>query len=250
MSAELSLGRFYHPLSEEYAGKILTRLATKSKGIFQFAKMVIPSHNQSTMQKRFSIALGFLFLVLTITVHLRLWQSLDWAALAAMQSALPRAVDLPFSIFSLLGSAEVTGIIFLALLFTMRAANRLPMILAFGVATVIELIGKRFVHQPITPHELLRYIPILPIFSSVINPGFSFPSGHALRTTFIVIVLASLTASRSWNRVTKSIIYATLILIEIIMLVSRVYLAEHWLTDVIGGAMLGAAFALVVVKQQ
>ena len=202
------------------------------------------------MQRRFSIALGFLFLVLTMTVHLRLWQSLDWAALAAMQNALPHTVDLPFSIFSLLGSAEVTALIFLALLFAIHATNRLPMILAFGVATVIELVGKRFVYQPITPHELLRYIPILPIFSSVINPGFSFPSGHALRTTFIVIVLASLTTTRNLSRVAKNIIYATLVLIEVVMLVSRLYLAEHWLTDVIGGAMLGAAFALVVVKRQ
>jgi membrane-associated phospholipid phosphatase len=212
--------------------------------------MVIPSHNQSTMQKRFSIALGSLFLVLTMTVHLRLWQSLDWAALAAMQNALPRAVDLPFSILSLLGSAEVTAIIFLAMLFAIRAGNRLPMILAFGVATVIELIGKRFVHQPITPQELLRYIPIVPILSSGINPGFSFPSGHALRTTFIVIVLASLTTTHNFSCVTKNIIYAVLILIEVVMLISRVYLAEHWLTDVIGGAILGAAFALVVLKRQ
>ena len=145
------------------------------------------------MQKRFAFALGLLFLVVTATVHLRFWQSLDWMALVAMQAALPRAADLPFSIFSLLGSAEVTGLILLTLLFAIHAADRLPVILAFGVATVIELIGKRFVYQPITPHELLRYVPIAPILSSGINPGFSFPSGHALRTTFIVIVLASLT---------------------------------------------------------
>ncbi len=194
-----------------------------------------------------AIGLGILDLFLTITVHLRVWQTCDWNSLIATQAALPRWVDLPFSILSLIGAAEVTGLIFLALVFYARPARRVPLILAFGVATLIELIGKTIVNQPTTPAYLLRYVSLFPLLSAKINPGFSFPSGHALRTTFIIIVLIEMIASSSLRRVTKNGLYAFLLAFEAVMIVSRVYLAEHWLTDVIGGIMLGAAFALIAL---
>jgi membrane-associated phospholipid phosphatase len=221
---------------------------------------MFPTHNRITVQLIFTLkrinpriiafGLGFLFLVLTTTVHFRVWQAIDWITLTGLQNVLPRPLDLPFSIFSLLGSAEVSAFVFLIVVFFARTENRLPLIFSFGAATAIELIGKRFVNQPTTPDELLRYIPLAPILSNEINPGFSFPSGHALRTTFIVLVLASLIASRQLTRPTKIAVYIGLIFIELVMLISRVYLAEHWLTDVIGGAMLGGAFALIALQWQ
>jgi undecaprenyl-diphosphatase len=156
-------------------------------------------------------------------------------------------VDVPFSLFSLIGSAELTGLIFLVIVFYARPAQRTPLILAFGTATVIELISKTIINQPTTPHYLLRYVSLLPILSAEVNPGFSFPSGHALRTTFIVIVLGVMIAPSPLRRATKALGYALLLALEGVMLVSRVYLAEHWLTDVIGGALLGAAFALLAL---
>ena len=108
-----------------------------------------------------------------------------------LQSVLPRSVDWSFSLLSLLGSAEATGLIVLAIIFCARPARRLPLLFGFSIATVIELVGKTIINQPMTPHYLLRYVPLLPIFSAEVNPGFSFPSGHAVRTTFIVIVLLS-----------------------------------------------------------
>jgi membrane-associated phospholipid phosphatase len=191
-----------------------------------------------------AVVLGTLDLLFALTVHLRVWQTLDWACLAALQAALPRAVDLPFSVLSLLGSAEATGLIMLAFVFRARSAQRLPLLLGFGLATVLELIGKTIINQPTTPNDLLRYVSLFPILSAEVNPGFSFPSGHAMRMTFIVIVLADLTTASRLRRATKGWLYALLIVLEGVMLVSRVYLAEHWLTDVIGGALLGAVGAL------
>jgi len=189
-----------------------------------------------------------LFGLLTLTVHLRVWESFDWNSLLAIQDALPRSADIPASLLSIMGSAEITSMIFLALLVMARPESRLPLLLTFGAATLVEFVGKTWVNQPTTPDELVRYVRLVPLFSGDINPGFSFPSGHAVRTTFILIVLASAIASSRWNRFTKLSLYAGSILFEIVMLVSRVYLAEHWTTDVIGGALLGAACALVALN--
>ncbi len=191
-----------------------------------------------------------LFVLLTLTTHLRLWQSFDWDTLAALQNAFPRSVDVPFSLLTLLGSAEITGVILLVLVFLAPSPQRLPLILMFGLATLVEFIGKTYIDQPTTPDYLYRYVPLLPILvlSEKVTAEFSFPSGHAIRTIFIVIVIANMIYASHMQPAKKYALYAVLIIFELVMLLSRVYLAEHWTTDVIAGTMLGAAFALIALE--
>lgn len=192
-----------------------------------------------------AITLGGLDLLLALTVHLRVWQTVDWTSVITLQAALPRALDVPFSVLSLIGSAEVTGLILLAIILVARTTKRVPLILAFGAAMIIEFIGKTILYQPPPPSYLLRHVSLIPIPSTEFSSDFSFPSGHALRTMFVAIVLIEMIASSQLRDTAKAWLSALLLTLTVVMLVSRVYLAEHWLTDVIGGAMLGAALALV-----
>jgi undecaprenyl-diphosphatase len=75
----------------------------------------------------------------------------------------------------------------------------------------------------------------------VSTSGASFPSGHALSTavTAVGIVIVLLPPGHQrwvWER--RAAIYAGL------MALSRTYLGAHWLSDVIAGALIGAAIAI------
>jgi membrane protein DedA with SNARE-associated domain/membrane-associated phospholipid phosphatase len=78
--------------------------------------------------------------------------------------------------------------------------------------------------------------------------GPSFPSGHATQAVAVYGMLAALaaTATASWRR--KVAAWALAVVIVGAVAVSRLYLGTHWLTDVLGGLALGAAwlFALLI----
>jgi len=58
--------------------------------------------------------------------------------------------------------------------------------------------------------------------------GYSFPSGHALKSAVFYILLASL-ASRNWA------VRAAAVLLALLIGISRIYLGVHYPTDVLGG---------------
>ena len=64
----------------------------------------------------------------------------------------------------------------------------------------------------------------------------SYPSGHVANAA-TVAVLAAVLLARWW-------VAAAGVAFVLLMALSRTYLGAHWLTDTIGGALLGAAFAL------
>src|SRR6266567_909920 len=204
------------------------------------------------MSKRFLFflsgsALFFAFLLFSYLVNRSHFTQFDFDMTVRLQDHLPRRLDMFFSYFSIIGRFEVMLIALLALFVLMRKwlAGAVAVALFLGFH-VIELYGKFFVNHPPPPHFLLRtaYPSNFPQF--YVSTDFSYPSGHSGRTLFLATILvAFILASRKCTPATKFVLCGAIGVFVVTMLVSRVYLGEHWASDVIGGGILGVALGLV-----
>ncbi len=75
--------------------------------------------------------------------------------------------------------------------------------------------------------------------------AYSFPSGHAAMSTVVygmlaIIVAGALPVARRWW------VYGAAGLLAVLVGFSRLYLGAHWLSDVLGGFMLGGAWAALL----
>jgi membrane protein DedA with SNARE-associated domain/membrane-associated phospholipid phosphatase len=72
--------------------------------------------------------------------------------------------------------------------------------------------------------------------------GYAFPSGHATHATAVYGMLAALLAATTprWGR--KVTVWTAAVVVCGLVGLSRLYLGAHWLTDVLGGYALGAAW--------
>lgn len=122
-----------------------------------------------------------------------------------------------------------------------RWRSRTPvvlMVLAVGGSLTMTNVGKAVVGRARPP------------LSDAVPPyeyASSFPSGHALNSTVISIVLAYLAITHLQARWSRALAVVLAVVWSLAMGLSRVFLGHHWLTDVIFAWVTGLAWAMVLI---
>ncbi len=79
-----------------------------------------------------------------------------------------------------------------------------------------------------------------------VDPSSSFPSGHTTMSVAVLGFLAFLSANilpKIWSRISTVFFVMLIFLISL----SRLFLGQHWITDVLAGWCLGACVLLVII---
>jgi membrane protein DedA with SNARE-associated domain/membrane-associated phospholipid phosphatase len=90
--------------------------------------------------------------------------------------------------------------------------------------------------------DVFKYIMHIPRPSGLLQTpaGASFPSGHAVSSVSLLGFFSILCAFDR-PKCLRILIYGLTIAVIFLILFSRIYLTAHWLTDILGGVLLGIA---------
>jgi len=187
-----------------------------------------------------------LFTLISYSVAKESWQQFDFDTTVKLQDHLSRRFDEDFSYFSIIGSAEVTFAI--AGILALLSLVRLKILAFIGwlmiiPASMVEVFGKLVLYHPGPPVLFHRNVLEHSLPSFYVHTNYSYPSGHMTRTIFLVTVLIVIMLLGK-NRLYKLPIVLGLLFFAFMMSLTRVYLGEHWLSDVVGGSILGIATGL------
>ena len=196
-------------------------------------------------------------IILGLFIHLKSVANFDQAILnwvltirTDALTAFMKSVTHLFSPTVSVIEAVVLGLLIWAVSKSWRFGLFIPLVMAVSaVATSLVKLGIERVRPPI-PQRL------------VVELSHSFPSGHTTAASALAVSAALLAlhawgvssidvgiadSRLSWNQRGRAcLIWMLAISLVALVATTRIYLAAHWTTDIIGGALMGSGIALIL----
>lgn len=178
---------------------------------------------------------------LTVGVQIHGWVTgLDATGTEWLQSHESSEFDWAAWVVTHLFSPAATAAIGLicAALLSWRARSVVQGVVVLGTvigAFLAETILKALVARPPTAQELRS------LNDYMFPDSHSFPSGHVAAVAALLGIVA-VCAGTGRSRSTRAVLTGLAVAAVLILAVIRIYIGAHWLSDVIGGAVLGALF--------
>ena len=187
------------------------------------------------MKKRLIILLS-LFIILTACVLLGITEIIDYNIYNILSNNQLEILTVFYNIVTSFASSEAIIIITLALIFLLNTNHqRLFVIINTLISAGVIILSKNI------------FLRERPLIGSELLSSYSFPSGHSLiATTYYGFLIYLLRKSKCKEE--YKVIGTTLLSILIVLIcLSRLILNVHYVTDVIGGVILGLIILLVLI---
>jgi undecaprenyl-diphosphatase len=180
-----------------------------------------------------TVATAVLFLLVANHASRTHIQRLDDAFLRRMVAIRSGPLTAIAKVFNFLGLVYVTLPVRLAIAGFLAFRRRWWHLLAFGSAIILAEISIGTLKGV--------YDRSRPPGSLVHTSGGSFPSGHAVAASVTVVAAVIALFPEGPRRFAWG---AAAVAFSLVMGLSRAYLAAHWLSDAVGGVLLGTTIAL------
>lgn len=181
----------------------------------------------------------------------------DFNFTVVLQNHMPKRLDSLWEVIALpvtpTPSVFVVGLLTIAAFVDIKnkkiRLRALIIPILFGLLVMGELYGKFVVHHPSPPFFMIKNpTTIFPQF--YVNEQYSYPSGHTARAVFLSFAIYSIFINHKSLFVSKKrklLLAFGLSLYAIMVAIGRVYLGHHWVSDVVGGALLGSGLGTILI---
>ena len=184
-----------------------------------------------------------LFVALAEDAHERLYFPIDLVVSRAVQSFRPAWFDFTMRALTVPGQSlwAVVSVIVVVAIIWFAGAHReaLFLLAATAIAEALDIGVKLIVARPRPDEFLIR------VAQALHDP--SFPSGHVVQYTVFYGFLFVLVYIHMKHSFRRTLLLGVLMFLIVGVGVSRVYLGEHWPSDVVGGYLLGSVWLGVCV---
>lgn len=190
-------------------------------------------------------ALGFLTIfgwMLSIALDPQLVVRLDLPVLRHVTSARTSIMVVGARVVSTVGSPTVMCVLAVGVTLWLARISRScrPIALTTAVlcgGSVLDVGCKNIVERPRPPLEL----------RAMAAHGYSFPSGHSLFAVLVLPLIAVLVAPKLHAVGRRIAVWLAAVLAAVVIGLSRLVLGVHYLSDVLAGWSLAAAWLLLVL---